>query len=328
MNLLLNFGSDNKNNDIFIDLKKENIKTILLTGETGTGKSILHEHLYDQLIANNSADELQFVFFDMTAVDFSNWKGSPYLKLPVIHRSDHALDAFEMILKQPSNDKLTIIHIEECDIVYENRQQFEKAWQTAYKTENIIVIFSTSRPSDEVFTDSVLNSSDLKISFKVPSAELSKRILGFDGAEKLIGIGEKIIVYKNKHFISKPLLLNSKPVMMSGCEMKNFMKIDDFEKRSKPSIKEKLSNFFSKHSQYLSIIWGISIAIASVSAFIDWLKILFEVIQAGSFWGFVLAIVLQTFIMAWYTITGAIIAYLVILVITVIPYLIIRGLSK
>lgn len=66
------------------------------------------------------------------------------------------------------------------------------------KKENIIVIFSTSRPSEEVFTDKILDSSDLKIAFKLSSFEQSKRILGFGGAEKLAETKEKIIVHKNK----------------------------------------------------------------------------------------------------------------------------------
>ena len=92
MNLKLNFGKDKNNKDILIDLQKEHLHTIFMAGATGTGKSILHYYLYNQLMKNNTSDELGFIFMDMTQVDFNTWNKS-YLYLPVITDQDYALNA-------------------------------------------------------------------------------------------------------------------------------------------------------------------------------------------------------------------------------------------
>lgn len=179
--------------DINIDLRSGAIKTVLITGETGSGKSTLVESVYSQLQSNFTSQELGFLILDMTRVEFIDWKKSPYLLSPVIYKTHDAFEAFEMALNSHDKRKLTVIHIEECDMVIEAQERFERLWSCANSVENMLVVFSTSRPAKNVLTDRILKDTDLKIVFKLSTAEQSRRILGHEGAEKLGVPGEKII---------------------------------------------------------------------------------------------------------------------------------------
>lgn len=187
--------SEEKTTETMIDLK--NVQTLLVVGETGVGKSKLMENIYLQLKSQLGVIQLSFLMLDMTRVEFTDWKNDPYLISQVIYKSDEAFEAFEMALNNPVKDKLTVIHIEECDMVVDDLERFERLWIQANKTKNVLVVFSTSRPATNILTDSILKNTDLIIAFRMSTAEQSKRVLGLEGAEKLNQM-EKIILYKDK----------------------------------------------------------------------------------------------------------------------------------
>lgn len=205
MNLKLNFGKTKEGKNVEFDLKGDNIHTIFLTGETGTGKSILHYHLYKQLAQHNKYTELGFVFMDMIRVEFGKWKG-PYLHTPVIFEPKEALDYLVKISDNPPRDKTIIIHIEECDMMMQTEPgKIEKAWKKIQESKNIYIIFSTSRPSSDVFTPALKKHTDMVISYHVPSEDDSIRIIDKPGAEKLAVPGEKIISLQGKQTQVGPL---------------------------------------------------------------------------------------------------------------------------
>jgi DNA segregation ATPase FtsK/SpoIIIE-like protein len=188
----INLNDQNKHS-----LNLSDIRTVLLTGETGTGKSTLAEDIYSQLKSKLTPQELRFLILDMTRIEFIKWKNSPYLLSPVIYKTQDAFEAFEMALNSLDQNKLTVIHIEECDMVIEDQARFEQLWHKANNSDNVLVVFSTSRPANNVLTDHILDDADLKIAFKLSSSEQSKRVLGFAGAEKLKSSREKIITLRN-----------------------------------------------------------------------------------------------------------------------------------
>lgn len=203
MNMNINLGKDFQGNDIWIDLYKENIHTIFLTGSTGTGKGILHLYIYKQLMENNSPNELGFVFMDMTRLDFVSWK-TPFLHIPVIVDEEKSFKTFKELANY-NGGKTIFIHIEECDMVVQHGGAFEEIWEKIHKNKNIYIIFSTSRPSmPDVFTFNIKMSTDMIITFQLSSYLDSRWVLGRAGAEKFISPGEKNIFYKNKEILSVP----------------------------------------------------------------------------------------------------------------------------
>jgi|SRR3989344_3304001 len=203
-------GKDLEGKDFYLDLEKENLHTIFLTGTTGSGKSIFHYSLYKQLMEQNTPDELGFVFMDMTQVDFARWY-SPYLYLPIIFWAEQALNALELLAKESElraqgksdNKRAIVIHIEECDMIALDPIRFENAWVKIAKNKdksNIFIVFSTSRPSADVFTELVRDNTDLKVVFNLSSEIDSKTVLGKSLAEKIEPWG-KVLAYKNKEIV-------------------------------------------------------------------------------------------------------------------------------
>ena len=204
MNLKLNFGKDKNNKDILIDLQKEHLHTIFMAGATGTGKSILHYYLYNQLMKNNTSDELGFIFMDMTQVDFNTWNKS-YLYLPVITDQDYALNALELLANQDKFNKKIFVYIEECDMFLVGADRFINAWKKIHNKRNLHIVFSTSRPSPDIFTEKLKQNTDIKIAFNLSSERDSQTVLDKSIAENFTLHGEKIIVYKNREIITSPL---------------------------------------------------------------------------------------------------------------------------
>src|SRR3989344_2876527 len=203
-------GKDLEGKDFYLDLEKENLHTIFLTGTTGSGKSIFHYSMYKQLMEQNTPDELGFVFMDMTQVDFAGWF-SPYLYLPIILWTEQALNALELLAKESElraqgksdNKRTIVIHIEECDMMALDSHIFEQAWLSIEKHKdknNMYIVFSTSRPSTDVFTEIIRKNTDLKVVFNLSTERDSVTILGKSLAEKLEP-WKKVLAYNDNEII-------------------------------------------------------------------------------------------------------------------------------
>jgi len=89
-----------------------------------------------------------------------------------------------------------------------------------------------------------------------------------------------------------------------------------------------LDRLTSKHEDYLHILWQISLVLGYINAIIDWFQTVFQTARDGNALGFVVLIVLQSLWLGLNGILGAIMVFLILLLITIIPYLIIRGITK
>ena len=93
-------------------------------------------------------------------------------------------------------------------------------------------------------------------------------------------------------------------------------------------IKARIASYFGRHTSCFETLWNISLFIGFIYGIVRWLWQIFQAIQQGNFIGFVFAIILQTIIIGLTAILVAIFVFIVLLAITIIPYLIIRGLVK
>lgn len=214
MKAQINFGQES-NKDIIIDLVKENIHTILVCGASGSGKSIFHANFYYQLAKQNSPEELGLVFFDMVGEDFTGSPEPSYLFFPPYTDSYKALSAFEVLgdislarVKGELDSKRAIfIQIEECDMIIDNKAKFERAFLNIANNKdknNMFLVFSTGRPSPDVFTKTVLDAADMKIVFPLSWEEDYQYILGQDASQKLNSPGQKILNLNNKNILVGP----------------------------------------------------------------------------------------------------------------------------
>lgn len=195
-------GNDADGKRVELDFDKEGINFILLVGETGSGKSFFHAHLYKELMEKYSSDEIGFAIFDMTRVGFMDFP-SDYLVMPIIHDATEAIKALKE-LADSETDKLIFIHIEECDMVYRDRKAVEDNLRKMKERKNFHIIYSTSR-LDRGYLDAWMKKFiDLKVVFAVSNEDDSSFLLGNKRANHFNKIGEKVLAFNNQQIVCRP----------------------------------------------------------------------------------------------------------------------------
>ncbi len=209
MNLKVSLGKDIDKQDYSIDFAKQNINLTLIAGSSGTGKSVLGYHIYQQLVKQNSPNEITFVLIDNVHLEFTQWnQKSPYLYCPNITDQTKALKVLESVAEQidqiNSSTKHYFIHIEECNQFASDTERMKQIFQKLFQNKSdskIHLIFSTSRPSKEIFADWLLEISDLKIIFKLPKPDDYITVAGEDFSNILKGVPSYKIACLRDEFI-------------------------------------------------------------------------------------------------------------------------------
>lgn len=189
--------------DYVVDFAHDHLAFTILTGSTGTGKGVLHNHIYKTLMSQNDPQHLAFVFMDMTRVDFGGWK--THLFCPVIYDSYEALTYLsslgELSDKRASgkadNKQAIFVHIEECDMIAKNPTRFETAIEAIVRgksNNNMYVVFSSSRPSTNVFTPKLIQLADMRIVYQLASSRDYKHVAGRDLSKEIGEVGEHTVV--------------------------------------------------------------------------------------------------------------------------------------
>lgn len=75
--LLVPIGIDDKKEKCFVDLSE--ISTMLIGGETGSGKSVLIDSIIVSLLLKNTPDNLKFVFIDSKKIELFEYDGIPHI---------------------------------------------------------------------------------------------------------------------------------------------------------------------------------------------------------------------------------------------------------
>lgn len=182
MNLNISIGkTPNDNNEVFLDLAKDTIHTIVFSGMTGSGKSTFHHNVTKQIMKNNTTEEVGFIFMDFKVVEFGEYKKSSYLQHPIVYDPKEAVTILNDLINESEQrfksikdaKKAIIVHIEECDIVYAAPGLLERVWKTIdeqSEKNNIYVFFSSSKVSNDVFTPELLRHTKLRGMFSNASS--------------------------------------------------------------------------------------------------------------------------------------------------------------
>lgn len=75
--LLVPIGIDDKREKYFVNLS--DISSMLIGGETGSGKSVLIDSIIVSLLLKNSPDDLRFVFIDPKKIELFEYDGIPHI---------------------------------------------------------------------------------------------------------------------------------------------------------------------------------------------------------------------------------------------------------
>lgn len=216
--LVFMLGMNQSCNIDFCNLGK--IHTLLIGGQTGSGKSLFIESLLITLLLKNSPSDLQLILIDPKQVQFTPYNDIPHLITPVLKWPEETLKAMKWVLREIQwrhtflsqyhmrsstsyNEKYPnellpniIVMCEEiADLMMTDGEWYENAFIEIVEKGRAVgvhLIIATSRPSTDVFTEAMINSIPTKIAFATASSVDSKHILGRTGAEKLLGMGDML----------------------------------------------------------------------------------------------------------------------------------------
>lgn len=217
---IIPIGLDEQNNIININIKK--LPHLLISGTTGTGKSVCINNIIVSLLAKNKPGDLQLILIDPKQVEFSKYNKLKYfLNGPIItdiYQSSNALYKIccNMDLRYREISKKGCKNIEEYNAISENKysraviiidELADLMIRNKKEVEPLLVriaqlgracgihlILATQRPSREVVTGLIKVNVPAKICFKVPSAVNSRVVLDKTGAEKLTGNGDALFL--------------------------------------------------------------------------------------------------------------------------------------
>ncbi len=201
-NTTIPLGKDNENIQHTLDFKQ--VHSVLIAGQTGSGKSHFFDNIVVNILKNNSPDAVQLILIDPKYVQFHQFKDIPHLVIPVINDPDEAVKAMDWIAveidrrlssKEKSPD-IFVLCDEISDLMMMDSNFYEKIFVKIAEHGGKVGIYSviaTSRPSADVFTDNLLKAYKTTIAFALASKVDSQRILHSDDGVDLAGKGDMLL---------------------------------------------------------------------------------------------------------------------------------------
>ena len=239
--ILENFSKIKSINPLHIPLGKTaigNLQTLtlnesphlLISGSTGSGKSVCINEIIISILYNAAPEEVRFIFVDPKVVEISCYNGIPHLLTPVITEPAKATAMLEWAVQemeerykklasegvrniQSYNEKsknkekmpsIVIVIDELADLMLvakkgknKNENSVEESIQRLgqkARAAGIHLIVGTQRPSADVITGTIKTNIPTRIAFQVADGINSRIIIDCNGAEKLLGIGDGLLL--------------------------------------------------------------------------------------------------------------------------------------
>lgn len=202
----------------------EKMPHLLVSGATGSGKSVCINTIIMSILYKHSPDEVKLLMIDPKVVELSIYNGIPHLIMPVITDPKKAASSLFWAIsemekryklfeqnhvrdikgykKAAQNDEsmeklpyIVVIVDELSDLMMTAASEVEDyITRLAQKSRacGIHLIIATQRPTVDVITGTIKANIPSRISFAVTSQIDSRTILDMQGAEKLLGKGDML----------------------------------------------------------------------------------------------------------------------------------------
>ncbi|MBR3675072.1 MAG: hypothetical protein IKN69_02910, partial [Bacilli bacterium] len=221
-NMYVPFGMNISGECICSDLSK--FPHLLVSGTTGSGKSIFMHGLIMSLIMRNRPEDCKIVLVDPKRVEMSKYKDLPHLLCPIIKEPSEAKVCMDKLIEEmerryrlfelaevrdirafnsfyaPKNGlkKLPFISVfidEYADLSDTCKNIGEAVVRLAQKARaaGIHLVIATQRPSVQVITGVIKANIPVRVALSMSSAIDSQTIIGQGGAEDLVGHGDMLI---------------------------------------------------------------------------------------------------------------------------------------
>lgn len=217
--LPLALGVDIVGRPIVLDLRT--VPHLLVAGATGSGKSVALSSMLVSLLMSRTPDELKLILIDPKRLEFSLYADIPHLLFPHITEPGEAVEALSWLVGEMerrykklaeagarsleeyralTGDMLPYIVVcidELADLMMTAARDVEhyliRLAQMA-RAAGIHLIVATQRPSVDVITGIIKANFPTRIAFRVVSKIDSRTILDAQGAEKLVGKGDLLML--------------------------------------------------------------------------------------------------------------------------------------
>ena len=215
-------GKDVRGNNVQIDIK--DTPHMLITGTSGSGKSIFLNCLITTLIARNDFEHIRFVLVDPKRVEMNRYKHIPYLLTPIINDPQYAkeylyhlvdvmndrysrfekadystsLDEYNEWALNHNKDimpRIIVVLDEYADLVYSCKEVSVPLLSLLQKSRacGIHVVISTQRPTTDVITGNLKANLVTRLCFASASVLDSITVLDEPDAVDLLGCGDYLI---------------------------------------------------------------------------------------------------------------------------------------
>lgn len=231
---------------------------MLVSGTTGSGKTIFMHSLILPLIIRNKPDELKIVLIDPKKVEMAYYEKIPHLLCPNISDSSKANVAMKKLVDEMErryslfvDNKVRdikgfneyaranniqplpyiVVFIDEfADLVEEAKEIKQHVVRIAQKARaaGIHLVIATQRPSVNVIDGVIKANISVRVALMVASQVDSISILGQAGAENLLGNGDMIV--------DCPLINRSVKPRVQGCfvDVPEIVRVCDFLRNHYP----------------------------------------------------------------------------------------------
>lgn len=220
--LKLALGKDIAGTPVVADLTA--MPHLLVAGATGSGKTVCLNALITSILYNATPDEVKFIMIDPKRVELAVFNELPHLITPVVTDSKKVAHALEWVVGEMDsryelfaksgvrnialyNEKfgkegqripyIVLIIDELADLMMVAQADVEGAITRLAQLSRAVgihIIIATQRPSVDVITGVIKANFPARISFKVASKVDSRTVLDINGADKLLGRGDMLMV--------------------------------------------------------------------------------------------------------------------------------------
>ncbi|MBR2974833.1 MAG: DNA translocase FtsK, partial [Clostridia bacterium] len=224
---------------------------LLVSGASGSGKSIALHNIVVSLMYKYSPEYLRFIMVDPKMVELSKYNGSPHMLIEkAITQTTDTLAALDYLIKEMEaryallaekgvskiseynkqiDPKYTqklpyiVLIVEElADLMAVSKSQVEgKLVRLAQKARaaGIHLILATQRPSVDVVTGLIKANISCRMALNAASADDSRTMLGGGGAEKLLKRGDMLFINSNE----SPVPVRIQGAYLDNAEIKSLV---------------------------------------------------------------------------------------------------------
>ncbi len=219
-------GLDEEGVPVLLRLPSADVAHVLVSGNTGSGKTVLARTMALSLAMHNRPRDVQLVLIDPKRRGFGALGGLPHLLTPLIHDPARAGEVLALLVGEMerrdvrgrSTPRIVVFIDELADLMMSRGRAVERPLTRLAqrgREAGIHLVACTQRPAASVIGGLVKSNFPVRVVGSVASAEDAKVAAGLPrtGAERLLGKGDFLVVARGEQ-------LRVQGAYASGSEMR------------------------------------------------------------------------------------------------------------